>query len=166
NDLFVSELAEDQHYLVRASALSEMHQASQKWKVKFPEIKTTTEFDGIKNSFNKKVISKREKLEQFPPPPIEDNEYVKALTTKVQLDSWSRRQNNCAHTYSGKIKKGQCYIYKVIYKDEEATLEVVNDTKGRFVPSQFSGFSNCKVSAKLIKIADEWIKSNRRKKKS
>ena len=163
NDRIIFELVEDPEYSTKAAILLQMHQDSVKWKVKFPLIKTMDDFDEIKNAFNKKVADLRDKVDRFPPPPLADNEYIKAITLESQLISWSKKQRNCVRDYGNKIRNHRSYIYKVVYQNEEATLEIRWDKSGTFFISELSGFDNRAVSTKLKNIVQEWLRLNNKK---
>lgn len=159
NDRLVFELAEDENYSLKAAMLQQMNHKSRQWKVALPKSISLPGLDEAKKKFDEKVKVKRDKLDIFPKPPLEDNEYVKAITTETGLISWSKRQQNCIRSYAGKIRTGRCYIYKVIYEGEEATLEVKKKKNKSFGISDLSGFKNCRVSDKLYTMVQEWIKT-------
>lgn len=159
NDRLVFELAEDENYSLKAAMLQQMNHKSRQWKVALPKSISLPGLDEAKKKFDEKVKVKRDKLDIFPKPPLEDNEYVKAITTETRLISWSKRQQNCIRSYAGKIRTGRCYIYKVIYEGEEATLEVKKKKNKSFGISDLSGFKNCRVSDKLYTMVQEWIKT-------
>lgn len=159
NDKLVFELAEDENYSLKAAMLQQMNHKSRQWKVAMPKSISLPGLDEAKKKFDEKVKVKREKRDIFPKPPLEDNYYVKAITTETELISWSKRQQNCIRGYAGKIRTGRCYIYKVIYEGEEATLEVKKTKNKSFGISDLSGFKNCRVSDKLCSMAQEWIKT-------
>ncbi len=62
--------------------------------------------------------------------------------------SWSKKQSNCIRGYSGKVKSSKSFFYKVIYKKEEATLEVKIE-KDQLSLGDLLGRGNKKVSVKL-----------------
>ncbi len=158
NDKLVYELVEDEHYALKAAMLQQMSHKSRQWKIAMPKSISLHGLDEAKKKFDDKVKVKREKRDIFPKPPLEDNEYVKAITTETQLISWSKRQQNCIRSYAGKIRTGRSYIYKVIYEGEEATLEVVKK-KGIIKIAELTGFRNCRVSDKLYSKVQEWMRT-------
>lgn len=158
SDKLVYELAKDEQFVLKASAIQQMIHKSRQWQVRLPGITSFENLDEIKKKFDEKVRIKKDKLELFPPPPLEGNEYVIAITTETQLISWSKRQQNCIRSYGNKIRTGKFYIYKVIYEDEEATLEVIRK-KGEIKIAELTGFRNCRVSDKLYSRVQEWIKT-------
>lgn len=159
SDKLVYELAGDEQFALKASMLQQMIHKSKQWKVKLPGITSFENLYEIKKKFDEKIRIKKDKLELFPLPPLEGNEYVKAITTETQLISWSKRQQNCIRGYAGKIRTGKCYMYKVICEGEEATLEVVNKKGKSYTISALTGFRNCKVSDKLYSLVLEWIRT-------
>lgn len=159
NDRLVYELVEDEHYALKAAMLQQMHHKSRQWKVSLPKSISIPGLDEAKKRFDEKVKIKREKLDIFPKPPLEDNEYITAITTETQLISWAKRQQNCIRSYAGRIRSGKCYLYRVMYDNEEATMEVVK--KKRIIKiAELNGFRNCKVSPGLNAIAEEWLRTS------
>lgn len=163
SDRIIFELVEDPEYSTKAAMLLQMHQDSINWRVKFPLIKTMDEFYEIRNTFNKKVADLRNRVDMFPPPPLADNEYIKAITSESQLISWSKKQRNCVRAYGNKIRNHHSYIYKVVYQNEEATLEVKLNKSGTFFISELKRKNNCKVSSKLYRVVQEWLRLNNKK---
>lgn len=159
SDKLVYELAGDEQFALKASTVQQMIHKSKQWKVRLPGITSFENLYEIKKKFDEKVKIKRDKLDMLPPPLLEDNEYVRAITTETQLMSWSKRQQNCIRGYADRIRKGKCYIYKVIYEGEEATLEIVREKGRAFTISELKGFKNCEVSDKLYSMVQEWIKT-------
>ncbi len=156
SDRIVFELVTDENMNLKVSMIRQMIKNSKKWKVNFPEIKTLKNLFEIKKKFDQKIKIKREKLDILPPPPIKGNEFIQPLTTNTQLKSWSKRQQNCVHSYTSKIKAGKCYIYKVIYENEEATLELENH-RNKFELGAVLGFRNSKVSERLYAFVMDWF---------
>lgn len=159
NDRLVFELAEDENYSLKAALLQQMIHTSKQWKVALPKSISLPGLDEAKKKFDEKVKVKRDKLDIFPSPPLEDNEYIKAITTETKLISWAKRQQNCIRDYVGRIRNGKCYFYRVIYNNEEATLEVIKK-KGIIKIAELTGFRNCKVSPGLNTIAEEWVRTS------
>jgi hypothetical protein len=95
NDRLVFELAADERYALKASMLLQMHRKSKQWKVALPKSISISRLDEAKKKLDEKVKSKWEKREIFPKPPIEENEYITAITTETELISWAQRQQNC-----------------------------------------------------------------------
>lgn len=162
NDRLVFELAEDETYSLKAAMLQQMSHKSRQWKVALPKSISLPGLDEAKKKFDEKVKVKRDKLDIFPGPPLEDNEHITAITTETKLISWAKRQQNCIRDYAGRIRNGKCYFYRVIYNNEEATLEVIKKKNKTFGISDLSGFKNCRVSDKLYSMVQEWIKTTSR----
>ncbi len=96
----------------------------------------------------------------FPSAPLPDDCYVQAINTEAELYNWSYSQQNCIRDYAEKVRSGKCYFYRVIYNDEEATLELkLNMEKIR--RGDLRGKCNCKVSPELKKIVEDWLKDKR-----
>lgn len=60
----------------------------------------------------------------FPPPPIPGTENLVPITTANDLLEEGRFQHNCVGAYAGRIRRGHCYIYRLL-APERATVEIV-----------------------------------------
>ena len=75
------------------------------------------------------------------------------LNSSTELKLWADRQKNCIKTYIESIKSFKKYLYKVIYKDEEATLELIIGKSGVYMRALL-GYNNEPVSIDLQKIVN------------
>ena len=164
-DKLVFEIINDEQYSVKSSMLLQMYQDSKSWKIRIPGINSLANLDIIKKKFDEQVERKRHNLENFPLPPFEDNEYVKAIRKEKELISWSKRQNNCIRTCANKVRTGKSYFYRVCNNFEEATLEI-KKIKDGFRQGDLLGLNNCAVSAELAGIVNSWLKENRANQKT
>ena len=162
SDKLVFELSNSESYLEKYSLLQQMYKNSIQWKVRLPEIDSVENIDKLKKRFDEQVKKKKEKLENFPTPPLEDSEFIKAIRTDRELFSWSKRQQNCVRTCSYKVLEGRNYYYRVFYNDEEATLEI-KKFGDKYRRGDLLGLRNCPVSNELSVIVNEWIKENNKK---
>jgi len=139
-----------------------MYENSIQWKVWLPEIDSVENIDKRKKRFDEQVKKKKERLENFPAPPLEDSEFIKTIRIDREMVSWSRRQQNCIRTCSYKVLKGRNYYYKVFYNKEEAILEI-KKFGVKYRRGDLLGLRNCPVSNELSVIVNEWIRTNNKK---
>ena len=160
SDKIIFELINVNEYFEISSSLMKMQLDSVKWKVRMPTINSLLIVDRVKKKFDEEVKRKRDNLENFPPPPFEDNDFVKAITKEKELISWSKRQKNCIRNFANVIRKDESYFYKVFNNFEEATLEV-KKIRGVFRLGNLLGVNNCKVSPELVGIVNKWFKESK-----
>lgn len=60
----------------------------------------------------------------FPPPPFPGTENLVPITTADDLLEEGRRQRNCVGAYAGRVRRGRCYIYRLL-APKRATVEIV-----------------------------------------
>lgn len=162
SDKLVFELSNSESYLEKYSLLQQMYKNSIQWKVRLPEIDSVENIDKLKKRFDEQVKKKKEKLENFPTPPLADSDFIIAIRTNRELISWSKRQQNCVRAYSYRVLDGRNYYYKVFYNGEEATLEI-KKFGDKYRRGDLLGLRNCRVSNELSIIVKDWIRANNKK---
>jgi hypothetical protein len=60
----------------------------------------------------------------FPAPPFPGNDALVPITTADELFAEGRHQDNCVGAYASRVRRGRCYIYRLL-APERATVEVV-----------------------------------------
>lgn len=128
-------------------------------EIPFPKVKLLADLPQIDRDNFEQAKQKKLLLEQFPKPPLKGNEVVIPLLNAREQSSWSKKQANCIRGYSGKVKSSRSFFYKVIYKKEEATLEIKID-KDKIKLGDLLGRQNKKVSAKLKDYVHEWFSAS------
>lgn len=126
--------------------------------------------DGISN-INKADVNlqaaiqrRKDEVTSFPTPPIPDGDGIIALRTVAQQISWGKQQQNCIHSYVDAVKQRKCHLYKVIFGNEEATLEIKINNRRYFI-GEIKGVHDIKVSPELRNLVEHWFYSSRKYKK-
>lgn len=142
--------------------LRELAKSKNTWRKYFDLIDEINNLKEKEKLIKKRLKEIKKKMKQFPAPPIEDNEYVKAIRTVDELKHWSKNQKNCVRNggYIRQIKQGSVYIYKVTSSEEEATLEI-NIYFDSLSIGQLKGKGNKSVP-KLRGIVNEWFNTSKR----
>lgn len=138
------------------NVLDIIHNQSLNWKVDFPKISSLSNISEVIEKFGERLREKKLISNMFPNPPLKDNEFIKALDSGKELNYWAKRQQNCIRSYLNDIKKGKCYLYKIILEDEEATLEI-KLFKNKIVLGKLLGFQNKPVSDALKQKVIDWF---------
>lgn len=160
----IYELAASESYNEHLIMIRQLYLNSKRWQLTAPKIISLT---GINKVLEKQLVAvekKRQKENAFPTPPLEDNFYISAICRESELVSWSKRQHNCIRSYAYAVKAKQKYFYKVIYGNEEATLELKLGN-GRIQRGDLLGVYNKAVTPELKEIVNEWLKDARKRKK-
>lgn len=163
----IYELAASESFSEHLIEIRKLYLNSKRWQLTAPKIITLT---SINKALEKQLVvveKKRQKENLFPQPPLEDNFHITAICQESDLGSWSRRQHNCIPKYVSEIRARKKYFYKVVYGNEEATLELNLGNK-RIQRGDLLGVDNRAVTPALKEIVDEWLKEqrNRRHKKT
>jgi len=77
----------------------------------------------------------------FPETPIPGNETIHPITSLEDLQAEGRLMHHCVSVYEPAIRKGECYIYRIL-KPERATIEVSltgNQARARQVKLAYNG---------------------------
>lgn len=155
----IFELIDDEDFLTKSMTLHTIQRKSKKYDIPFPKISSVKKISEIKDRFEEKVRKKVRELDLFPMPPLEDNYFIKAITSESELISWAKRQHNCIRGYANSIRAGRVYLYRVEFYGEEATLEL--KLRGnKIVKGDLLGFKNQPVSTALSNEVNKWLKNN------
>jgi hypothetical protein len=152
----IFQLVEDEDFSEKAKKLKYVLVKSNKYKIPFPKISSASNIETIVDRFEERLKEKVRELDLFPPQPLDDSPYIKAITSETQLKAWARRQQNCIRGYIKKIREGKVYFYQVVFNNEEATLEI-KIKNGTIKKGDLLGFRNQKVSNELSAIVDRWL---------
>lgn len=135
--------------------LSIMVKHSLKWNVPF-KVNKLSDLKTKKKELAEKIDKIKADKDIFPSPPFPDTDNIKAIKTNSELIYWSKRQVNCSRDYGSAIRSGKKYLYKVILKNEEATLEL-NINNGQIRKGQLLATRNKSVSSELRLVVEEWF---------
>ena len=92
---------------------------------------------------------------QIPPPPIPGNEYIKPLSTTLELVQWGLDQHNCLASLIYDIILGRKYFYKINFGGETATIEIKTEPKVCGV-EMIRGPYNMMSSISVVGIVTDW----------
>lgn len=92
----------------------------------------------------------------IPPPPIPGNEFVKPLSSAIEIVKWGHDQHNCLATLIGNVLFDNKYFYKVSYGKETATVEI-NTYKKSFEVKNILGPCNAECSMTLKEVVTDWL---------
>lgn len=153
----VQELIKSESFTDLLDRIKKMYAKGKRWNIKFeiPELKNFEKYEKRFNEFVQKLI---DEYNYLPPAPIPDGEGIYALKTVGELKSWGRKQHNCIGDQIYSVKNRQRFIYKVIYDEEEATLEI-KIGKGKYQIGDLLGTRNTKVSSALRSHVWKWFRS-------
>jgi len=156
------EIVSSKKYNKILKSLFEISYCTKRLGKQTPNLSSLKSIERLNVRLKEELRAKKKKDAIFPKQPLKDNCFVQAICTESELNIWATSQHNCIRNYTKKVHNGRCYFYRVIYNNEEATLELkLNGKKvGR---GELSGQCNCKVSPELKKVVDEWLKENRGK---
>jgi len=159
----IYQLVSSKSFAENTAKLKRIYLASNRWKITIPEIKSLESLNGIYEKVRKTAEMKKSNKESFPPPPLEDNYYITAICNEKELNSWSKRQQNCVRNYAEKVHLGHNYFYRVKNNQEEATLEIALKNN-KIVIGNLLGVGNSDVSIELRKIVNEWFRASKKNK--
>jgi TPR repeat protein len=97
----------------------------------------------------------------FQPPPVPGNAHIQPLTDDAMLWEEGKIMHHCVGGYGGSVRKGECYIYRVL-QPARATLEIrPTDFPPVWMVSQVKGYCNAApapgVSEAVLAWLDEYI---------
>lgn len=158
----VQELVKSESFSDLLERIKKMYARGKKWYVKFeiPELKS---FDKYEERFNTAIQKRIDAYNHLPPAPIPDGDGIYALKTVAEQKSWGRKQQNCIGTYVHSVKTRQKFLYKVILKKEEATLEI-KMKDGKCELGDLLGKRNTKVSKELRSHVWKWFRETAKSK--
>lgn len=92
----------------------------------------------------------------FPEPPLPGTNTIIPLASPNDLQAEGVMQSNCVASYVSKVKRGQCYIYRVL-KPERATLSIVMGADTNWRISELKGYRNKAVGDKTRLAVAKWL---------
>ena len=101
-------------------------------------------------------LRKEEIQRPFPPPPVPGTDDIIPLISAAELVGEGVDQSNCVGGYAGMVKRGSCYIYRVL-KPERATLSIVPDFCGGWRRSELKLYKNAKPGRATTNHVDRWL---------
>lgn len=156
----VYDLVYSEDYERQIKVIQRIHKRAVKWKIKVPEIKNIKRIDIIDKKVLVKMREKKLKKRLFPKQPLPDSEYLVAIKTFEDQVFWANQQGNCIKRLIRYVIAGKSYFYKVIYKNETATLEIkIYNDKIRM--GDLLGVKNKAVSKELKKMVIKWFNDYR-----
>lgn len=87
--------------------------------------------------------------------PLPGNESILPLDTLALLVEEGQAQRNCVASYAARVRRGECFIYRVL-TPTRATLSVVKRA-GRWRIDALEGPANARVPAKTRAAVQEWL---------
>jgi len=130
---------------------------------RMPVIKSITQLgimhDSLVDEIAMNVPIDNEHYQEFPPPPIEGNEFIRPITTMEELLEESKVQHNCVASYGRRIAVEQnTYIYKVL-EPERCTLSIIR--KGDiWVLSELRKAHNKMPAEGTVRVVERWLAEN------
>ena len=156
----IFDIIESENFEDILKSLNEILSCSKQLKQDIPQLNASSSILKVNGELKKRLSSRVKRNMIFPPAPIVGNECIQPICNESELKIWARRQQNCIAGYSGKVRLGKSYFYRVVNNDEEATLELkLKDKKIRM--NALLGKSNRKVSPILKKVVSEWLNENK-----
>ncbi|MFZ1292521.1 MAG: hypothetical protein WAR79_20695 [Melioribacteraceae bacterium] len=160
----VKELLNCDNFDDNIDKLKKIKSYSRYLNLSFPLLKTIKNIDKVLETVKESELKRRAKEDKFPKPPIHGNEIIKPIVNKRELQYWSKRQVNCIRNFSSSIKRKQCYFYKVILNEEEATLQLyIQENKIKL--GSLLATRNRPVSLELREVVFDWLKQKMIQKK-
>lgn len=92
----------------------------------------------------------------LPPPPFAGTKDIVPLTTAAALHEEGARMHHCVGSYVSAVRKGNCYIYKVLFP-ERATVEIRYTSRNGWVVRQIKKASNNAPNAETVRIVHAWL---------
>ncbi|MCB9211235.1 MAG: hypothetical protein H6609_17845 [Ignavibacteriales bacterium] len=155
----INEIVASDEYDDKVEVLIKIKRYTKHTKPQLPLVKSLKSIDTVLNTVKKAELKRREEEDKFPLPPISGNEFIFPILTKRDLNYWSKRQINCIHNYSKSIKSNENYFYKVIFENEEATLQLIL-RNGTVRIGSLLATRNKQVSNSLREMVRNWEKGN------
>lgn len=95
--------------------------------------------------------------EPLPPPPLPGNRDIEPLTTEAMLIEEGRAQHNCAGSLARRVRKGDCYLYRVL-RPERATLAIERGDNGDWGIAQIKLACNEFPAARTCEAVETWLR--------
>ena len=106
---------------------------------------------------NMREFAKKAKLSApFPPPPIPGNAHIQPIITESMLLEEGRILRHCVGSYAASVRKGECYIYRILHP-ERATLEIGPNGQGGSALRQIKGYCNAKPGPGVMELVHQWL---------
>jgi hypothetical protein len=104
------------------------------------------------------ALAGRQAAKPFPPPPVPGNADIQPLTSAAMLREEGQTMRHCVGDgeYAGAVRKGKCYIYKVL-RPVRATLEIRPISLEQWEAHQIKGYSNAEVSPDTVQAVRAWL---------
>ncbi len=96
----------------------------------------------------------------FPEPPLPGIDGIVPLISPLELRLEGQAQHNCVETYKTRVKKGEIYIYKVMWP-ERATLSIVKGADGCWTRGELKKAGNGQVRSATRRFVDNWLEKTR-----
>jgi hypothetical protein len=97
-------------------------------------------------------------LGPLPPPPIEGTADIVPLRSGEELRNEGIMQHNCVGGFTGGVRAGHTFIYKVL-APERATLSIVKGAGGEWIVSQLNAACNKPVKESTHLAVEEWLRA-------
>jgi hypothetical protein len=92
----------------------------------------------------------------FPPPPVPGIAEIIPIRNLEDLRAEGMAQHNCVGSYDKRIRKGETFIYKVLYP-ERATLSIVRGPDGCWHREELKKMRNRPVRQSTKTFVDNWL---------
>jgi hypothetical protein len=93
---------------------------------------------------------------RLPEPPLPGTEQIIPLSDAEHLHVEGCSQHNCVGSYAEQVRKGQCYLYKVL-APERATLSIAKGPDGCWAIQQLRLSFNRPPSPATWKLVQDWL---------
>ncbi len=103
-----------------------------------------------------KFIELQAEAARLPEPPLPGTPDIVPIVTCSQLVEEGRAQHNCVASYSGRVRKGELYIYRVL-TPERATLSITKGADGCWEIQQLYRACNQPVSDACRAEVQQWL---------
>ncbi len=153
----IDELLESSEYSILISRLNKLMKQLKKWNISNLEITSLKKLDAVEKEVENLIVLQIEKEKKEPFAPLSDNEHIKLISTKEELQEWGRRQYNCLATRHRELTSKLSYFYKINYYGEEASFQI-RKTRDGLKKASLLGFRNQQVSAKLKIMVSDWLR--------
>ena len=140
--------------------IAKMSTDAEAWEVPF-KLDRISNINKADENLKAAIQRRKNEVSSFPLPPIPDGEGIIALRTVAQQLSWGKRQQNCIRGYVNNVNERRCHLYKVIYGNEEATLEIVMFNR-KYSMGQLKGVQDKQVSDELRANVEKWFYASKK----
>ena len=101
------------------------------------------------------------KYQDFPPPSIDnfasESFKIQHIKNTFELRDWGKQQRNCVLSYNDMIASGEQHIFRVVTREEEATLSIIPEENDKYSIDQLLSKCNKQVKADTRRYVNCWL---------